>query len=179
MSAYDLVFAKRWPTLLVDSNPYRVASLVGASVSVVSTVSSVVIISVMPLLLPKETLGPSAATGLLSQNAFVVFLLAVLFVPLFETLIAQLMPLELSRLAKLNDLGCILIGGAVFGLGHYVNGGVLHGISALLAGSLFALSYVTLRPWGYLPAFCASYVAHAAHNGLMLYAVPIIFPSLG
>jgi hypothetical protein len=57
--------------------------------------------------------------------------------------------------------------------------GILHGISALLAGSLFALSYMILRPLGYLPAFWASYVAHAIHNGLMLYTVPSIFPSLG
>lgn len=178
MSAYDLVFAKRWPTLLVDSNPYRFASLVGASVSLVSVVSSVVIISVV-LLLPKETIGPSAAASLSSQSAFVVFFLVVLFVPLYETLIAQLIPLELSRLARLNDLGCILVAGAVFGLGHYLNGGVLHGISALLGGSLFAFSYMILRPWGYLPAFWASYVAHVTHNGLMLYAVPFIFPSLG
>ena len=178
MSAYDLLFAMRWPPPLVDSNPYRFASLVGTFVSLVSVICSVVIISVMVLLLPKEIFGPSAARSLSSQSAVVVFFLAVLFVPLYETLIAQLIPLELSRLARLNDLGCILIGGAVFGLGHYLNGGVLHGISALLAGSLFSLSYMILRPWGYLPAFWASYVAHAAHNGLMLYAVPAIFPSL-
>lgn len=179
MSAYDLVFAKRWPTYLVDSNPYRFASLVAAFVSLVSVVSSVVVIGVMVLLLPKQTIGPSAAAGLSSQSAFVVFVLAVLFVPLYETLIAQLIPLELSRLARLNDLGCILVAGAVFGLGHYLNGGVLRGISALLGGVLFALSYIIMRPWGYLPAFWASYVAHATHNGLMLYAVPAVFPSLG
>jgi membrane protease YdiL (CAAX protease family) len=179
MSAYDWVFAKRWPTFVVDSKPYRFASLVGVVVSLVSVVFSVVIISVMMLLLPKETIGHSAAANLSSQGTFIVFFLAVLFVPLYETLIAQLIPLELSRLARLNDLGCIVVGGAVFGLGHYLNGGLLHGISALLGGSLFALSYIILRPWGYLPAFWASYVAHAAHNGLMLYAVPAIFPSLG
>lgn len=178
MSVYDLVFARRWPTRMVDSNPYRFASFVGVYVSLVSVVCSVVIVSIMVVQLPKETLGPSAAANLSSQSPVVVFFSAVLFLPLYETLIAQLIPLELSRLARLNDLGCILVGGAVFGLGHYLNGGVLHGISALLGGSLFALSYMILRPWGYLPAFWASYMAHAAHNGLMLYAVPAILPSL-
>jgi hypothetical protein len=37
---------------------------------------------------------------------------------------------------------------------------------------------VIMRPWGYLPAFWASYTAHSLNNMLGLYAVPVIFPSL-
>lgn len=48
-----------------------------------------------------------------------------------------------------------------------------------MAGALFTTGYVTMRPWGYVPAFWASYVAHALNNLLILYAVPFVFPSLG
>lgn len=174
MRMYDLIFAKRWPVVRVDSSPYLFASFVGASVSLVSTACAVVVTSAMVLLLPKEILGASAAAILSGQAAPAIFVLAVLVVPLWETLIAQLLPLELARGAGIRDVGSVIIGGIIFGVGHYLNGGLLHGIGALFGGALFALSYITLRPWGYLPAFSASWIAHALHNALMLYVVPAI-----
>lgn len=179
MSTYNLVFAKLWPTSQVDSRPYRFASLVGACIGVVSAASALVVISTMLVLLPRETLGPSAAATLASLSTLAVFFLGVLIIPFGETLVAQLFPLELARSIGFKDSACIIVGGVVFGVGHYLNGGLGHGIGASIGGALFALSYVTMRPWGYFPAFWASYVAHALNNVLMLYAVPVIFQSLG
>jgi hypothetical protein len=59
--------------LVWSTNPYRFASFVGVYVSLVSVVCSVVIVSIMVVQLPKETLGPSAAANLSSQSPVVVF----------------------------------------------------------------------------------------------------------
>lgn len=179
MSTYNRVFARLWSTSQVDSRPYRFASLVGACIGVVSAASAVVAINMMLVLLPRETIGPSAAVSLSSFSTLAVFLLGVLLVPFGETLIAQLLPLELARSIGFKDAACIAVGGIVFGVGHYWNGGLGHGLCASIGGALFALSYVTMRPWGYFPAFWASYVAHALNNLLLLYAAPVVFPSLG
>jgi membrane protease YdiL (CAAX protease family) len=89
-----------------------------------------------------------------------------------------LLPLELAKKIGFDDKACIAVGALVFGVGHYLNGGLGHGLCAAISGALFATSYVTMRPWGYLPAFWASYVAHALNNFLVLYVAPLAFPSL-
>lgn len=178
MSAYDLIFSKRWPASQVDSQPYRFAFFAGTVIGTTSAVLGVVGISLMLILFNPEVLGPSAAAHLSSLDPVALFFYGVLITPFVETLIAQLLPMELAKSLGLDELACVIIGAIIFGSGHYVNGGIGHGIGGLIAGVLFTLSYVIMRPWGYLPAFWASYTAHSLNNMLMLYAVPVIFPSL-
>ncbi|MES2162189.1 MAG: hypothetical protein V4476_13610 [Pseudomonadota bacterium] len=179
MSTYNLIFAKLGPTSQVGNRPYRFASLVGACIGGVSTVLGVIAISLMLVLLPKEIFGQSAAAFLSSVGTLGVLFLGVFFIPFLETFLAQLLPLELAKMIGLDDKACVAVGAIVFGVGHYLNGGLAHGLCAAMAGALFTTGYVTMRPWGYFPAFWASYVAHALNNLLILYAVPFVFPSLG
>lgn len=179
MSTYNLIFAKLGPTSQVENRPYRFASLVGACIGVVSSGLGVIAISLMLVLLPREILGQSAAVSLSSVGTLGVLFLGVFFIPFLETFIAQLLPLELAKRIGFNDKACVAVGAIVFGLGHYLNGGLGHGLCAAIAGALFATGYVTMRPWGYFPAFWASYVAHALNNLLIFYVVPVVFPSLG
>jgi len=179
MSTYNLIFAKLGPTSQVGNRPYRFAALVGACIGIVSTVLGVIAISLMLVLLPKEILGQSAAAFLSSFGTLGVLFLGVFFIPFLETFIAQLLPLELAKMIGFDDKACVAIGAITFGVGHYLNGGLAHGLCTAMAGALFTAGYMTMRPWGYFPAFWASYVAHALNNLLLLYAVPFVFPSLG
>jgi hypothetical protein len=145
----------------------------------VSAVFGAVAISLMLGLLPREMLGQSAAATLLNAGTLGTLLLGVLLIPFWETFIAQLLPLELAKWIGFNDKACVAVGAIVFGVGHYLNGGLGHGLCAAIGGALFATGYMTMRPWGYFPAFWASYVAHALNNFLFLYVVPLAFPDLG
>ena len=178
MSAYDMFFSKRWPASKVDSQPYRFALFVGSIIGIASAVLGILFISTILLLFSPEVLGPSAAAYLSSLNPVALFFYGVLIVPCWETLIAQLFPIELAKRVGLNEPACIIICAVIFGLGHYINGGIGHGLGTLIGGALFALSYVIVRPWGYLPAFWASYTAHSLNNMLLLFVVPVIFPRL-
>lgn len=179
MSAYNLIFSKRWPASQVDTQPYRFAFLIGAMIGIASAALGPVVLGTMLMLFSPEVLGPSAAAHLSGLDPVLLFFYAVLIIPFAETLIAQLIPLEIAKGIGFNEAACIITGGIIFGLFHYINGGLGHGIGTLVGGTLITLSYVIMRPWGYLPAFWASFTTHSLGNMLMLYAVPVIFPSLG
>lgn len=117
---------------------------------------------------PKNRWGDSAANGLASMSLAMVFFAGVIFAPLFETLVGQALPIELAK--KFTDSKAIMIAvsGAVFGVGHYVNGGVVHGLSALLHGSLFAYSFVVARKSGFRYSFASAALTHAVHNAIVL-----------
>lgn len=178
MRTPDLIFAKPRPISQVEARPYRYAALVGAGIGVLSAGLGVVAASVLMSLLPREIAGKSAADFISAMSGAAVLLWGVFLIPLWETFIAQLLPLELARKIGFNDTACILVGTLLFGAGHYLNGGLGHGLCALISGALFSTGYMTMRPWGYLPAVWASYIAHALNNSLFLYAVPLAFPRL-
>ncbi|MRW85490.1 CPBP family intramembrane metalloprotease [Pseudoduganella sp. FT26W] len=176
MRTYNLIYAKLGPASRVAARPYRFALLVGACTGIASTVLALCAIGLMLAFLPHESLGESAAAGLSHLGPVMTLLTGVVLVPLWETLIAQLLPLELARRLGFNDCVCIALGAVVFASGHYLNGGLGHGIGSLVAGALFSTGYMAMRPWGYFPAFWASYIAHALNNCLFLYLVPLAFP---
>ena len=178
MSVYNLFFSKRWPPSQVESQPYRFALFVGSIIGIASVVLVIVVIGPILILFSPEARGPSAAAYISGLSPVVLFFYGVLIVPCWETLIAQLFPIELAKRLGFNETACIVICAIIFGFGHYINGGIGHGLGTLIGGALFALSYVILRPWGYLPAFWASYTAHSLNNMWLLFLLPVIFPSL-
>jgi len=117
---------------------------------------------------PENRWGDSAASGLASMSVAVVFVYGVIFAPLFETLVGQALPIELAK--KFTDSKAIMIAvsGAVFGIGHYINGGVVHGLTALLHGSFFASSFVVARKGGFQYGFASAALTHAVHNAILL-----------
>ena len=129
------------------------------------------------LVLPAHHWGPSAAAGSIGtlSEAALLFI-AVLFIPIVETLIGQALPMELVRRLGGGAVAGVIVSAAVFGGGHGLNGGVAHGISSLSAGLVFACSYLFPRPFGILPALVAAGTTHATHNFMLLFVVAKIFP---
>ncbi len=159
---------------VIERQPYRYALGVGVGIGLLGTVSVALVAYLLQLLLPRTILGPSAATAFANFGPWSMLLMGVFLIPFVETFIAQLLPLELGRLARLNDVTCIALGAMAFGAGHYMSGGLAHGVCSATAGALFATGYMAMRPWGYFPAFWASFVAHALNNFIFLFVIALI-----
>lgn len=177
MEAYNLLLSRLWPVSLIEKRPYRYACLVGVPVGLVSAIIGASVAGLLWTTLPREILGPSAAADMSKTGQWNMLLMGVFLMPFWETLMAQLLPLELGKMARFNDAACVALGAVVFGAGHYLNGGLGHGICSTISGALFSTGYMAMRACGYLPAFWTSYVAHAINNSLLLFVVPLVISS--
>lgn len=160
----------------VETKPLLGAALLGILLGLVGTLVSMLFIGTMLALLPREQWGNSAAAGLAGLSQGALFFVAVVFTPLIETFMGQVMPIELVRRLRANWAFCILASGIVFGCGHYLNGGLVHGMSAFLGGAIFASGYVAVRRAGFWSGFIAACTAHAAENAMLLFVVAPLFP---
>ena len=151
--------------------PFLVAARTGLLLGVCSAASLTVFMLMLRHFVPLEHWGASAAGSLGHLSSMALFVFAAITTPLFETVIGQLIPIELARYFGAKALVCVLTGGAVFGLGHFVNGGVVHGIAAFLAGSIFSYGYVRSRHAGAAAAYLAAATAHGVHNAVLLFIV--------
>ena len=66
----------------------------------------------------------------------------------------------------------------MFGVGHYLNGGLLHGLVTFSVGILLAILYMLLRGNGAASSFVGVATAHALNNAILLYVLATLFPSL-
>lgn len=148
----------------------------GLWLAVLSLAVSLLALLFLSVVLPREDWGPSAASALGTLSPGLLFFVAVLWVPVFETLFGQVIPVEVAKRFGGSALVCIIISALVFGLGHYVNGGVTHGVASFSTGLVFAGSYLLARPSGMFPAFLAAFTTHAAHNFMLLFVVASLFP---
>jgi membrane protease YdiL (CAAX protease family) len=177
MKAYNLLLSRLWPMSVIEKRPYRYACVVGAAAGLVSAVIGASVACLLWTTLPREILGPSAAADMSKIRQWNMLLMGVFFIPFWEMFIAQLLPLELAKMARFNDAACVALGAVVFGAGHYLNGGLGHGICSAISGALFSTGYMAMRACGYLPAFWTSYVAHAVNNFLLFFVVPLVISS--
>jgi hypothetical protein len=135
--------------------------------------------SALVALFPPEALGPSASEAVFdgSRTPQQIAWLAVVAAPLYETLLAQAVPLEIAQRLRLPWAWGIGASAAVFGLAHWLGGGVGHGLVTLFMGAVFAAMYAAFRGALDVPGFgrggpFAGYAAaagtHAVHNALAL-----------
>lgn len=127
----------------------------------------------LSLFLPRSEWGTSAAVSVVQTSTVSLFFLAVLFIPIYETLLAQVLPIEIIRRIGGNRLICIALSALLFGGGHYVNGGLAHGVMTFVGG---AVLYTLVRSQGFWPAFVTASIAHAIHNFVLLFVVAPLFP---
>lgn len=156
--------------------PVRGAILFGFILSIGSLFISGMTFAGLSLILPMNDWGESAGAGVLRLSWWSIFLIAVLGVPLLETLIAQVLPIEIIRRVGGGSITCIVVSALLFGAGHYLNGGLAHGLTTFSGGLVFAFAYVFARPHGFWAAFTSAYTAHIVHNFFLLFVVIRIFP---
>jgi hypothetical protein len=126
--------------------------------------------------LPEGWFGKSAASNIGELGPLGFLLMGVLFIPALETLICQSLPIEVLRRFRVAPPACVMASAALFGAGHWAAGGLGHGLTTFVTGSLFALAYWLCRPAGFGVATTAAYTTHATHNFLVWF---IIGPLLG
>jgi len=124
-------------------------------------------------LFPPEVLGPSAAEGVFdgSRSPSQIAWLAVVFAPLYETLLAQTAPMEFARWLRWPALAGVLASAAVFGLAHWLGGGIGHGVVSFAMGLVFASAYLAFRDGGALLPSAVAAGAHGVNNALALWLV--------
>ena len=125
---------------------------------------------VVKLTVPAGMQGANAGAAIFAGAPATVVMMAVLFVPLFETVVGQCLPLEPMRWLGFDRRVMVAIDGALWGLGHYLNGGLAHGLVAASSGALLAYVYLRYRSHGLGAAFAITALAHAVNNALVLSA---------
>ena len=153
----------RWRPRMAQ-RPMLAALALGAGMGLLASVCSLFVLALALQLLPPEQWGNSAASSLAGLSPGRIFILAVLLAPVLETLLGQVLPVELAQRLGAAPLACMLFSGLVFGCGHLVNGGLVHALAASLSGTVFACAYVALRWLGIRPGFLAAATAHAVQK---------------
>lgn len=151
----------------VERHPLRAAAGLGICLGLLGALSGFVVGNAVLYLLPPEQWGKSAAAHLDGIGPATMFFMMVVFAPVVETVLGQVLPMEAARRLGGRPAVQVLLSGLVWGYGHYVSGGMAHGITAVFGGLVFAYAYAVLRPAGIRPAYVAAATAHALQNGII------------
>ena len=160
------------------AHPMRGALMLGVTVGAINFLIFVPLALAAVALFTPQQLGGSAAAALRGASTATVFFFVVVWAPLFETVIGQWLPLEVLRRYKVRASYSLLASAILFSLLHVMGGsGILHASMTLIAGGIFAASYLAARSLGLAPAYVAAATAHACSNGLLL-CLSLLFPAL-
>jgi hypothetical protein len=125
-------------------------------------------------LLPAGLRGTSAPARLAAAVPYPVLVLAaVCFAPLLETW-AQALPVALCRRFAVPHQWAILACGGIFGIGHYLNGSLGHGLTIFVAGCVLGEACWRNWPLGAARACGVTAGAHAVSNALAVTAAALI-----
>ncbi len=131
------------------------------------------ILSAAKALLPPQYWGAHTGLARFQREMSLPLLLfwVVIYSPILETFLGQLLPLEILRRFGVKQPLSIFIGSILWGIVHYLSGGLLHAIVALGSGAMFSLVYLRYREPGVAPAYATTALARAVNNSLLLIAV--------
>ncbi|MGZ5198294.1 MAG: hypothetical protein ACXWC4_00855 [Telluria sp.] len=120
-------------------------------------------------LLGRANMGALAAAGIFERGWVISFFAAVIWAPLWETLIAQLIPISLLTLLGARSSIAVVGSAALFSAGHLAaGGGIGQGVVTFGAGLLLASLFLANAHSGYGRAFLFTGAAHATNNGLLI-----------
>lgn len=138
---------------------------------VFSSAFAVLLAGLLWVVLPDGWFGKSAAAALLQDgtSTFWVLTAGVFLIPLIETMLLQALVIEVVRRFFVEArLAQVLVSATLFGLGHYIGGGLAHGIVTFFAGMVLAATYVSVRPLGHVTSIWLTWIVHATHNAIGL-----------
>lgn len=144
---------------------YALAAGVGALISVLLLLLSWLMFAV----LGTANMGGLAGAPIFESGWMQTFFAAVVWAPLFETLIGQLIPIAvLTWLGSRNSI-VIVASAVLFSAGHVVaGGGLAQGFVSLVAGLCFANIFAANMRRSLARAFVLTAISHATSNGLAL-----------
>lgn len=158
--------------------PMRGAMCLGLCAGAINSLIAMLLLLAALAFFSPQHLGGSASSSLEGAGTARIFWTAVVWAPLFETLVGQWLPLEVLRRYKVHAGYSLLVSAILFSFLHVVGGsGILHASMTFMAGTIFAASYLAVRSLGLAPAYVAAATAHACSNGLILFG-SLVFPDL-
>lgn len=120
-------------------------------------------------LIGAANVGSLAAAHVFKTGWFFTILAAVIWAPLWETLMAQLIPISLLTSLKARPSIAIVSSATLFSAGHIAyGGGIGQGLVTLAAGLLFASLFAANARPGIGRASLFTAAAHAANNALLI-----------
>ena len=91
--------------------------------------------------------------------------LAIVFAPLFETLLAQTIPIEFLKKLTTHSKTLIFASATVFMVFHFP--AIEFFPSAFVVGLVFAWAWIVKRPLGFWKAFAIVTLIHSMHNAMV------------
>ncbi|HTD05214.1 CPBP family intramembrane glutamic endopeptidase [Undibacterium sp.] len=117
-----------------------------------------------------QSFGKVAGEALFERSSGIVIVLSTLFwAPIFETLLGQLVPIELVRLKTRSMLASVVTSALVFAFGHALGGGGIgQTVLTFICGTPLAALYVHFRKFGVARSLASAMISHATSNGVVL-----------
>ncbi|CAM2753139.1 type II CAAX prenyl endopeptidase Rce1 family protein [Janthinobacterium lividum] len=124
-------------------------------------------------LLPPEYWGAHTGLSKFKREMSLPLLVfwVVIYSPILETFLGQLLPLEILRRQGASRQLSIFIATILWAIVHFISGGLLHAIVALGSGSMFSFVYLRYRGPSVAVAYATTTFARACNNIAILVAV--------
>jgi hypothetical protein len=138
---------------------------VGASTAVLLLLSSGLLFALMG----RANMGALAGDGIFERGWGVTFFAAVIWAPLWETLIVQLIPISILTSLGARPSIAVVCSAALFSVGHVASGGGIgQGVVTFGAGLLFAGLFAANARHGLGRASLFTGTAHATNNAFVI-----------
>ena len=131
------------------------------------------ILAAAKALLPPQYWGVHTGLARFQREMSLPLLLfwVVIYSPILETFLGQLLPLEILRRFGIGQPLSIFIGAILWAIVHFISGGLLHAIVALGSGAMFSFVYLRYRGPSVAVAYATTAFARACNNIAILVAV--------
>lgn len=155
------------------SPPVLKLALAGLGWGVLTCLLCFVILTVTKWLLPAEYWGAHTGLAKFKREMSLPLLVfwVIIYSPILETFLGQLLPLEILKRLRVNRQWSIFIGAIFWGIVHYLSGGLLHAIVALGSGAMFSFVYLRYREQGVAAAYTTTAFSRACNNAAILIAI--------
>src|SRR5450830_2085528 len=155
------------------SPPVLKLALAGLGWGVLTCLLCFVILTLTKWLLPSQYWGAHTGLAKFKREMSLPLLVfwVIIYSPILETFLGQLLPLEILKRMRVNRQWSIFISAILWAIVHFISGGLLHGIVALGSGAMFSFVYLRYRAPGVAVAYATTTFSRACNNIAILVAV--------
>lgn len=165
----DMNFTTISKHLCWDDKPLMVGLARSVCVGVFTAALLLLLSGLLFALMGRANVGALAGARIFERGWVVTFFAAVIWAPLLETVIGQLVPISLLIWFGARTLIVVLSSAALFSAGHVASGGGIgQGVVTFGAGLLFASLFVANARLGLGRAGLFTGTAHATNNAFLI-----------
>lgn len=125
--------------------------------------------SLLFALMGRANFGAVAGAAVFERGWVVICFAAIVWSPVWETLVGQLIPIGLLRLSGVGPSIAVVASAALFSAGHVASGGGIgQGVLTFGGGLIFASVFAANAAEGLGRAFLFTGTAHASNNALLI-----------